>query len=104
MKGSTSIKGIHSIKSMQSIKKDATDNSDSPDFLKLYMLEKERTRLHNEYKRLQSRLEPIDARLKQIEEYYIASLGTRISTDSNKNQDTGQDDEKSNWQTVEIKY
>lgn len=104
MKGSTSTKGIHSIKSMQSIKKDATDNSGSPDFLKLYMLEKERIRLRNEYKRLQSRLESIDARLKQIEEYYIASLGTRISTDSNKNQDTGQDDEKSNWQTVEIKY
>jgi predicted nuclease with TOPRIM domain len=104
MKGSTSTKGIHSIKSMQSIKKDATDNSDSPDFLKLYMLEKERTRLRNEYTRLQSRLQPIDARLKEIEEYYIVSLGTRINSGSNENQGTGQVDEKPDWQTVEIKY
>jgi len=104
MKGSTSIKGIHSIKSMQSIKKDAEENSENPDFLKLYMLEKEQTRLRNEQTRLQIRLEPIEARLKEIEEYYTASLGTKINTGSGKKQGTIQDDEKSDWETVEIKY
>lgn len=102
MKGSTSLKGIHSIKSMQSIKKDVDYNDQNPDFLRLYMLEKERTRLRNEQTRLQLRLLPIDARLKEIEEYYTASLGTK--TGSDENQGTDQDDEKMKWDTVEIKY
>jgi predicted nuclease with TOPRIM domain len=104
MKGSTSIKGIRSIKSMQSIKKDAEDNGDSPDFLKLYLLEKERTRLQKEKKSLHLRLEPINERLKEISEYYSASLGTRTNNGSGKNQGTSQDDEKPEWKTVGINY
>lgn len=104
MKGSTSTKGIHSIKSMQSIKKDAKENSEDPDFLRLYMLEKERTRLRNEQTRLQLRLEPIDARLKEIEEYYATSLGTKTNIGSDKIQGTIQDDEKTEWETVGINY
>jgi len=104
MKGSTSSKGIHSIKSMQSIKKDAEENSENSDFLRLYMLEKERTRLQKEKKRIQLRLEPIDARLKEISEYYAASLGRKTNTGSDKNQDTGQDGEKPEWKTVGINY
>ena len=98
MKGSTSLKGIHSIKSTQSIKKDAEYDNQNPDFLKLYMLEKERMRLRNEQTRLQLRLEPIDARLKEIEEYYTASLGTKANAGS------CQDDEKTEWKTVGINY
>jgi predicted nuclease with TOPRIM domain len=104
MKGSTSIKSIHSIKSMQSIKKDAQENSENPDFLKLYILEKERTRLRNEKKRLQLRLEPIEARLKEIQEYYADSLGTKTNTGSDKFQSTEQEDEKTEWETVGINY
>lgn len=104
MKGSTSLKGIHSIKSMQSTKKDAEYNSQNPDFLRLYMLEKERTRLRNEQTRLQLRLQPIDARLKEIEEYYSASLGTKTNAGSDKNQGIYQDDEKMEWKTVGINY
>jgi len=104
MKGSTSLKGVHGIKSMQSIKKDAEYDSQNPDFLRLYMLEKERTRLRNERTRLQLRLEPIEARLKEIEEYYTATLGTKNNAGSDENQDTDQDDEKKEWKTVGINY
>jgi hypothetical protein len=104
MKGSTSLRGIHSITSMQSIKRNADYDDQNPDFLRLYMLEKERTRLRNEQTRLQLRLQPIDARLKEIEEYYTASLGTKTDIGSDENQGIGQDDEKMEWDTVEIKY
>jgi hypothetical protein len=104
MKGSTSLKGIHSIKSIQSIRKDADENSKNPNFLKLYMLEKERTRLQKEKKGMHLRLEPIDARLKEISEYYSASLGKRTQSGSDKNQGTSPDDEKPEWKTVGINY
>jgi hypothetical protein len=104
MKGSTSSKGIHSIKSMQSIKKDAEENSSNPDFLKLYMLEKERTRLIKEKKGIQLRLDPIDARLREISEYYAESLGNKGNNGSDTNQDTDQDDKKSKWETIGINY
>jgi len=104
MKGSTSSRGIHSIKSIQSIKKDADENSDNPDFLKLYMLEKERTRLEKEKNGIQLRLDPIDARLKEISEYYAVSLGRKINTSSDKTQDRGQDEKKQEWETVGINY
>jgi len=104
MKGSTSSKGIHSIKSMQSIKKDAEENGDNPDFLKLYMLDKERSRLEKEKKGIQLRLDPINARLEEISEYYAVSLGRKINTGSDKNQDLGQDGKKQEWETVGINY
>jgi hypothetical protein len=104
MKGSTALKGIHSIKSIQSSKKDSECHGENPDFLRLYMLEKERSRLRNERKRLQLRLEPVEARLKEIEEYYTATLGKKNNTGSFDFQDENQDDEKMEWKTVEIKY
>jgi hypothetical protein len=104
MKGSTSSKGIHSIKSMQSIKKDAEGNGDNPDFLKLYMLDKERSRLENEKKGIQLRLDPINARLEEISEYYAVSLGRRFNTGSDKNQGIGKDGEKQEWDTIGINY
>ncbi|EAR13300.1 hypothetical protein PI23P_02362 [Polaribacter irgensii 23-P] len=104
MKGSTSLKGIRSIKSMQSIKKDAEDTGDSPDFLKLYLLEMERMRLQKEKKRILSKMEPINARLKEISKYYAASLGSQINKGSDKNLDTAQEEQKPQWETVRINY
>ncbi len=104
MKGSTSLKGVHGIKSMQSIKKDAEYDSQNPDFLRLYMLEKERTRLRNERTRLQLRLEPIEARLKEIEEYYTATLGTKTTPVQMKIRTQTRMMKKWNGKTVGIKY
>ncbi len=104
MKGSTSLKGIHGVKSMQTINKDAKQTGSNPDFLALYMLEKERKRLHNERTRLQLRLEPIEIRLKEIEVTNAAAIGTKSKFSSDYKQETDEVVEKVIWNTVEISY
>jgi len=102
MKGSTGLKGSHSIKTMQSLKKDAEFKGENRDFLKLYMLEKERTRLRSEQKRLELRLEPIMERLKEIDAYYVETLGSKM--DGVDDQITDQEEDKIQWRTVGISY
>ena len=105
MKGANSLKGSHSIKTMQSLKKDSETNSQQgPDFLKMYMLEKERTRLRSERTRLLLRLEPIEARLKEIDVYYVDTLGPTVANCSKDIQNSEQDEEKIEWKTVGINY
>lgn len=105
MKGTNSLKGSHSIKTMQSLKKDAERNTQKgPDFLNLYMLEKERTRLRSERTRLLLRLEPIESRLKEIDAYYTDTLGIKGNDCSNENQNTEQGEEEIEWKTVGINY
>jgi hypothetical protein len=89
---------------MQSIKKDAEENGDNPDFLKLYMLDKEKSRLEKEKKGIQLRLDPINSRLEEISEYYAVSLGRKFNTGSDKDQDLGQDGKNQEWETVGINY
>ena len=67
---STAIKGLQSIKSMQSVVKSGIPNKEDSDFIKLYMFEKERTRLKSEEIRILLRLEFIQGRLKEIQDYY----------------------------------
>ena len=45
---STAIKGLQSIKSMQNVVKSGIPNKEDSDFIKLYMFEKERSRLKSE--------------------------------------------------------
>ena len=105
MKGTNSLKGSHSIKTMQSLKKDSeTSSQQGPDFLKMYMLEKERTRLRSERTRLLLRLDPIEARLKEIDAYYVDTLGPTIANCSTNNQNNEQDEDKIEWNTVGINY
>jgi len=104
MKNSNVSKGLSSLKTVQSIRTSADSENQNHNFLKLYMLEKERSRLLNEQGRLLLRLEPIHNRLKEIDEFYAASLGKRNSTSSEENQDINQDDKKKEWKTVTIDY
>lgn len=99
MKGSTALKGSHSIKTMQSLKKDAEFKCEDRDFLKMYMLEKERTRLRSEQKRLELSLVPILERLREIEAYYKETLGSKLDS-----VETAEQEEKIEWKTIGISY
>lgn len=72
---SSAIKGLQSIKSMQNVVKSGIPNKEDSDFIKLYMFEKERTRLKSEEIRILLRLEFIQNRLKEIQEYYDEKAG-----------------------------
>ncbi|MFA5820389.1 MAG: hypothetical protein WC854_14075 [Bacteroidales bacterium] len=66
---SSAIKGLQSIKSMQNVVKSGIPNKEESDFIKLYLFEKERTRLKSEEIRILLRLEIIQNRLKEIQAY-----------------------------------
>ena len=66
---SSAIKGLQSIKSMQNVSKSGIPNKEESDFIKLYMFEKERTRLKREEIRILLRLEFIQGRLREIQQY-----------------------------------
>jgi len=66
---SSAIKGLQSIRSMQNVAKSGIPNKEESDFIKLYMFEKERTRLRSEETRILLRLQIIQERLREIEKY-----------------------------------
>jgi hypothetical protein len=63
------IKGLQTIRSMQNVVKSGIPNKEDSDFIKLYMFEKERIRLKNEELKISFRLEFIQNRLKEIQDY-----------------------------------
>lgn len=96
---------MRSQRTLQTIKKNSDANKENSDYLKLFMLEKERTRLRNELIRLNLRNEILNARLKEIDEFYAATLGTKENAASGS-ADEGEvrQEEKKEWQTMPIKY
>jgi predicted nuclease with TOPRIM domain len=72
---SSGLKGLQSIKSMQNVAKSGIPNKEDSEFIKLYMMEKERTRLKSEETKLLQRLEIIQIRLKEIQIYYDEKAG-----------------------------
>jgi len=66
---SSAIKGLQSIRSMQNVAKSGIPNKEESDFIKLYMFEKERTRLRSEETRILLRLQIIQERLNEIQKY-----------------------------------
>lgn len=110
-----SVRGLHSARGLRSLNTHIRTNTGSgtqnTDFLKLYMLDKERTRMRNEKIRLSGRVEQINNRLKEIEEYYAASLGNyailfgkQNCASPEENQDINQDKGEKGWKTVTINY
>jgi len=101
---SSGIKGLQSIKSMQSVVKSGIPNKEDSDFIKLYMLEKERSRLSGEEIRILQRLEIIQNRLKEIQAYYDVKAGEmHIPAPSEKSRKSKKDDKKE-WKTMSIDY
>ena len=101
---SSGIKGLQSIKSMQSVVKSGIPNKEDSDFIKLYMLEKERTRLKSEEIRILQRLEIIQNRLKEIQVYYDEKAGEmHIPESADQEKKAGKND-KNDWKTMSIDY
>ncbi len=101
---STAIKGLQSIKSMQSVVKSGIPNKEDSDFIKLYMLEKERTRLKSEEIRIMQRLEIIQGRLKEIQAYYDEKAGEMHAPVSDAKSRKSPKKDKNDWKTMSIDY
>ncbi len=98
------IKGLQSIKSMQGVVKSGIPNKEDSDFIKLYMLEKERTRLKTEEIRILQRLELIQNRLKEIQAYYDEKAVAMHNLPSPEKVKKSKKDEKKEWKTMSIDY
>ena len=101
---STAIKGLQSIKSMQSVVKSGIPNKEDSDFIKLYMLEKERSRLKSEEIRILQRLEVIQGRLKEIQIYYDEKAGEMQTHEPSDKSKKSKKDNKNEWKTMSIDY
>ncbi|MFZ4463630.1 MAG: hypothetical protein ACOYN5_07270 [Bacteroidales bacterium] len=101
---SSAIKGLQSIKSMQNVVKSGIPNKEDSDFIKLYMFEKERTRLKSEEIRITQRLEIIQDRLKEIQEYYDVKAGQIQTPQSNESSEIKPEGIKSGFKTMSIDY
>ena len=101
---STAIKGLQSIKSMQSVVKSGIPNKEDSDFIKLYMLEKERSRLKSEETRIVQRMEIIQCRLKEIQAYYDEKAGEMHAPEPGTKMKRPGKKEKSDWKTMSIDY
>jgi len=96
---SSAIKGLQSIKSMQNVTKSSISNKDESDFIKLYLFEKERTRLKSEEKRILQKLEIIQDRLREIQQFYNEKS---VQMHNPEPQESNQ--EKSEWKTMSMDY
>jgi hypothetical protein len=101
---SSSIKGLQSIKSMQTVVKSGIPNKEDSDFIKLYMLEKERNRLKSEEIRILQRLEIIQARLMEIQVYYDEKAGEMHVPEPAEKSKKSRKDDKKEWKTMSIDY
>jgi hypothetical protein len=98
---SNSIKGLQNIKSMHSVNKSGIPNKEDSDFLKLYILEKEKGRLQNEEIRALQRLEVIQKRVNEIQEINNENIGLKQLIEKTKKTDKNN---KEDWQTMSIDY
>jgi hypothetical protein len=96
---SSAIKGLQNIKSMQVVVKSGIPNKEDSEFIKLYLFEKERTRLKSEEIRHLLRLEIIRDRLMEIQQFY-----DRKAVDMQNTEGTEPVQEKSDWKTMSMEY
>ncbi|MEI8048332.1 MAG: hypothetical protein WCI92_13190 [Bacteroidota bacterium] len=101
---SSAIKGLQSIKSMQNVVKSGIPNKEESDFIKLYMLEKERTRLKSEEIRILLRLEFVQGRLKEIQDYNDEKASEMHSPEMQKSDQKKTAEVKSDFKTLSIDY
>jgi hypothetical protein len=102
---SSAIKGLQSIRSMQSVVKSGIPNKEESDFIKLYLFEKERTRLKSEEIRILQRLEIIQSRLREIQLYYDEKADQMVEPGSGARVNEQKPEEpKSEFKTLSIDY
>ena len=100
----SAIKGLQSIKSMQNVVKSGIPNKEDSDFIKLYMFEKERTRLKSEEIRILLRLEFIQGRLKEIQDYYDEQAVHMHTPEPKEPNQKKAEEAKSDFKTMSIDY
>ncbi len=101
---SSAIKGLQSIKSMQNVVKSGIPNKEESDFIKLYMFEKERTRLKSEEIRILLRLEFIQGRLREIQKYNDEKAGQMHIPEWQELNKKKTAEVKSDFRTMSIDY
>ena len=101
---SSAIKGLQSIKSMQNVVKSGIPNKEESDFIKLYLLEKERSRLKSEEIRILLRLEIIRHRLKEIQDYNDEKAEQMKISAAAETDDKIVPEAKSEFKTMSIDY
>jgi len=101
---SSAIKGLQSIRSMQNVSKSGIPNKEESDFIKLYMFEKERTRLKSEEIRILLRLEFIQGRLKEIQKYNDEKAGEMHTSEPQELKKKKTAEAKSDFKTMSIDY
>jgi len=101
---SSAIKGLQSIKSMQNVVKSSVSNKEDSDFIKLYLFEKERSRLKSEETRILLRLEIIQNRLKEIQQETTQQIESLRTPDPQDTSLKKAQEEKSDFKTMSIDY
>ncbi|MEI6276441.1 MAG: hypothetical protein WCP08_10650 [Prolixibacteraceae bacterium] len=96
---SSAIKGLQSIKSMQNVAKSGIPNKENSEFIKLFMFEKERTRLKTEEINILQRLEIIQTRLNEIQRYNEEKAEQMHNPGSKEASQA-----KTDWKTMSIDY
>ena len=100
----SAIKGLQSIRSMQNVSKSGIPNKEESDFIKLYMFEKERTRLKSEEIRILLRLEFIQGRLREIQKYNDEKAGEMHTSEPQEPVQNKVEQVKSDFKTMSIDY
>ena len=85
---------------MQNVVKSGIPNKEESDFVKLYLFEKERSRLKSEEIRLLQRLEIIQDRLKEIQAFNDKKAVQMQSSETNPTNE----DENTDFKTMSIDY
>lgn len=91
MNTSKSIKGMQHVRTIQSLRKEDSN------YLKLFMLDKERARIRMEHERLTIRLEILNRRLGEIEEFFSEFHKIEKEHEPESKSDT-------EWNTMHVSY
>ncbi len=91
MNTSNSIRKMHDLRTIRSIRKEDSN------YLTLFMLDKERARIRMEHARLTNRLEILNRRLGEIEEFFSEFRETETKHESGSKTDP-------DWNTIDVSY
>ncbi|MDP3443928.1 MAG: hypothetical protein Q8T08_13815 [Ignavibacteria bacterium] len=98
------VKGVHDIRSLRVAKKSCIPGKQQTNFLELYMLDKEKERLSNEEKRIILRLETLNNRLNEIQQFFHEKLGQVQNHEPLENSQKASNKEKTDFKTMSIDY
>ena len=104
MKNKNSVKGMHNIRTMGSLQKGGGSEKQNSVFIELYMHSKEKKRLLDEKKRIELRLETINTRLKDIEDYRAQVMKPDDSTDLEEKAENEEQKSQNEWKIMPLKY